>query len=351
MKSAYELIHPEWLVFVDEVGSNTSQAKDGAVGGQTYLCTKDGRPQQRAATKDCHFTVLGFTAGNGEPIMCAIIFAAKTMKHEWVLGFDPFSEWIGDENDVNQNIGYGKAMPKGPEVMFRGKCVPCFCCNSENGSIAGQLLKEMLAAIDQLNVFDRSATGLNPFLLLDGHGSRFELDFLQYINSVETKWECCIGLPYGTSYWQVGDSSEQNGCFKMALTRAKQELVTKKNDAGLEFSINKTDIVGLVQIAWKRSFARVKTNIKAVAHRGWGPKALNYNVLLHPEILATKHGAKEKELTTGLETNVALEDLNLSEGLAATLVERIVDYKVKEASCTGVGADEQQRKQKATAEE
>ena len=116
-------------------------------------------------------------------------------------------------------------------------------------------------------------------------------------------------------------------------------------------AINKTDIVGLVQIAWKRSFARVKTNIKAVAHRGWGPKALNYNVLLHPEILATKHGAKEKELTTGLETNVAPEDLNLSEGLAAMLVERIVDYKVKEASRNGVGADEQRRNRKATAEE
>jgi hypothetical protein len=78
-------------------------------------------------------------------------------------------------------------MPKGPEVVFRGKCVTWFCCNSENGSITGQLLKEMLAAIDQLNVFDRSATGLNPFLLLDSHVSHFELDFLQYINSVETK--------------------------------------------------------------------------------------------------------------------------------------------------------------------
>jgi len=50
-KSAYELIHPEMLVFVDEVGSNTSQTKDGHVGGQTYLCTKEGRPQQRAATR------------------------------------------------------------------------------------------------------------------------------------------------------------------------------------------------------------------------------------------------------------------------------------------------------------
>jgi hypothetical protein len=33
-------------------------------------------------------------------------------------------------------------------------------------------------------VFDRSK-GIPPFLLLDGHGSRFELKFLQYINSEE----------------------------------------------------------------------------------------------------------------------------------------------------------------------
>jgi len=350
MKSCFELIHPEWLVFVDEVGSNTSQAKDGAVGGQTYLCTKDGRPQQRAATKDCHFTILGFTAASGDPIMCAIIFAAKTMKSEWVLGFDPFVEWIGEENNVEENMGEGKAMPGGPQVMFRGKNVPCFCCNSENGSITGDLLKEMLAAIDRLEVFDREEAGLNPFLLLDGHGSRFELDFLNYINEDETKWECCIGLPYGTSYWQVGDSSEQNGCFKMALTKAKQELVTKKNDAGLEFAINRTDIVGLVQQAWNASFARVKTNIKATASRGWGPKALSYNALLHPEIIATKYGTKQ-ELTSDLKTNVAPVELNLNEGLAATLVDRIVEYKVREAGRNGENAEEQRRKRKATAEE
>jgi hypothetical protein len=228
LQSAYELVHPEWLVFVDEVGSNTSQVKDGAIGGQTYLCAKDGRPQQRAATKDAHFTVLGFTAANGEPIMCAIIFAAKTMKEEWALGYDPFIDWIGNEENISENIGRGKAMPQGPDCIFRGKHVPCFCCSSENGSITGSLLTEMLRAIDRLNVFDRSETGLNLFLLLDGHGSRFDLSFLNYINAAETKWECCIGLPYGTSYWQVGDSSKQNGCFKMVLSRAKQDLVTKK---------------------------------------------------------------------------------------------------------------------------
>jgi len=351
LKSPYELIHPGWLVFVDEVGSNTSQAKDGAIGGQTYLCSRDGRPQQRAATKDAHFTVLGFTAANGEPLMCAIIFAAKSLKSEWVLGFDPFAEWIGGEENVSDNIGKGKAMPQGPECIFNGKHIPTFCCCSENGSITGQLLKEMLTAIDNIGVYDRTGTGLNPFLLLDGHGSRFDLNFLDYVNAVDTKWECCIGLPYGTSYWQVGDSSEQNGCFKMALTRAKQELVTKKNDAGLPFAIDKTDIVGLVRQAWEKSFARVKTNIKAVASRGWGPKALNYKCLQHPEILSTKNGASQKGLTIDSRSCAAPEELNLSDGLAATLIDRIVLYKNKEANRNGADADEQRQKRRVTAEE
>jgi hypothetical protein len=33
-ESSFKLIHPSWLVFVDEVGSNTLQAKDGSIGGE-----------------------------------------------------------------------------------------------------------------------------------------------------------------------------------------------------------------------------------------------------------------------------------------------------------------------------
>ncbi len=91
-ESEFELIHPDWLVFVDEVGSNNLQTKDSNVGGETYLCLKEGIPQSYAETKDAHFTMLGFTAASGEPIMCALVFAAKAMKEEWILGFDPFSE-------------------------------------------------------------------------------------------------------------------------------------------------------------------------------------------------------------------------------------------------------------------
>jgi hypothetical protein len=108
LASQYELIYPDWLLFVDECGSNTSQSKDGQVGRQVFLCSKDGQPQQQAATKDAHFTVLGFTAASGEAVMCAVIFVAKTFKLEWQTGFDPFAEWVGGEENIEANSGDNK---------------------------------------------------------------------------------------------------------------------------------------------------------------------------------------------------------------------------------------------------
>jgi hypothetical protein len=41
----------------------------------------------------------------------------------------------------------------------------------------------------------------------------------------------CIGVPYGTHIWQVADSSELNGAFKMDLTDAKKLIyAAKAND-------------------------------------------------------------------------------------------------------------------------
>jgi len=273
-------------------------------------------------------------AANGEPLLCAIIFAAKTMKHEWITGFDPLAEWLGNEEDNKINSGDGKTYPYGPVCVFKRKEVPFFCCNSESGSITGELLTAMLKYIDDLQVFDRTTTGLNPFLLLDGHGSQFELDFLEYINREETKWVVNIGLPHGTSYWQVGDSMEQNGCFKMVLAREKQALVTKKSEHALPFEINKTDVVKLVKDAWNVSFARVETNRKAVLHRGWGPKALNMNVLKHKEIMGTMPSAMTKSNSTsqGGSRNILPSQLNITEGLAGTLICTFVLESTKHAA-------------------
>ena len=46
-----------------------------------------------------------------------------------------------------------------------------------------------------------------------------------------------------------------------------------------------TDIIPIVNYAWKRSFAKVDTNKKAIAARGWGP--LNYNLLTNSQIQPT----------------------------------------------------------------
>jgi hypothetical protein len=73
--------------------------------------------------------------------------------------------------------------------------------------------------------------------------------------------------------------------------------------------------------------------------------------LCHPEVLASKPDNKKKTEVDLLDSKVAPDDLNLTERLAGTLVEKIVIHKSKEAELTGSNAVERMRKRKATAEE
>jgi hypothetical protein len=91
---------------------------------------------------------------------------------------------------------------------------------SKNGSITSHLLTNMLSKMDDLELFDRS-DGVNPFLLYDGHGSRFEEHFLGYTLESNMPWTCCIIVPYGTYMWQVGDIIEHNGTFKTESKKGK----------------------------------------------------------------------------------------------------------------------------------
>lgn len=83
----------------------------------------------------------------------------------------------------------------------------------------------MLNAIDSHDVFGRSENNGVPFLLLDGHGSRTRLPFLEYITNQDHPWMVCIGVPYGTHIWQVHDSSELNGTFKIKLSKAMLDTI------------------------------------------------------------------------------------------------------------------------------
>ena len=52
--------------------------------------------------------------------------------------------------------------------------------------------------------------------------------FLNQINNEQHKWAVCIGVLYGTNLWQVGDSSQQNGAFKIALKKQRSSSSIKR---------------------------------------------------------------------------------------------------------------------------
>jgi hypothetical protein len=202
----------------------------------------------------------------------------------------------------------------------------------------------MLAFIDENAKFDRTEATL--MLLLDGHGSRFESTYLEYVNDARNKWTVCIGVPYGTNLWQVDDSAEQNGAFKIAGEKRKEFVLQEKSQLRLNFKIEKQqDIVGIVHYAWNASFARVETNKKAIANRGWYPT--NFILLDSRELDKNKNNMHVWDVYTACELTGSqpeeLSKLNLATGLSKTLFDQVIEYKARE--------DAQQKAQIEKAEE
>jgi hypothetical protein len=218
--------------------------------------------------------------------MCAIIFAANEMTQELQLGIDIRAPMVEGDDSLRGNYGPGRRYPGAPTCNFRGKNVPPFICCSPKGGITSELLKGMVERMDSLDLFPRMEGGPTPFLLLDGHGSRFQLPFLRYIGDANHPWKVCIGVPNGTTHWQVGDSAEQNRSWKMATTRDKRKVTQFRVSMGMPLSIRPSDIVPIVNYAWHESFARVQSNKRAIAKRGWNP--LNKGLLTNPEVMKTK---------------------------------------------------------------
>ena len=269
------------------------------------------------------------------------------------IGLDEFARVIGERGDkdfVLKNSGAGNMFPGGPTCCFRGKDVPCFVRWSEKGSMTSSILRDILADLDQRGLFPRSDNPhLRPFALFDGHGSRIEFEFLNYINDAGHQWVVCIGVPYGTATWQVGDSKEQNGSFNIALARAKINLVKKKAEHCLPAVINRTDIVVILNEAWKHSFGRVEKNRKAIADRGWNP--LNRNILCLKEVIGamTDEDKEKDELVpykqkgTKIHDNskpeydamylpgstpniISLDKVNMDDGIASQVIQDIVQH-------------------------
>ena len=358
-KVTHEVTCPKNCFVVDEVGSNTSMKSGGSVAGEKLLVTKGTEPQQRISTKDKHFTVLGLTALNGEPALCVIIFSGKQPNMDVESGIDIMAEVNGKYDDADfhmKNLGPGKMFPGGPTCTFNGVEVPCMCRWTPKGSITSDILRDMIKTLDELEIVD-CLEGKKPFLLQDGHASRFELPFLEYIIDDEHEWVVCIGVPYGISLWQVGDATEQNGLYKIYLYKGKDKLLKYKLTHMMSKpSIESTDIIPLHNYAWENSFAKVESNKKAIAERGWNP--LNRNLLLNPQIRSTmtqdERDNEEVEIPSHLKANFRLQDadapnfdpsfleqkpsavpehdnpkLNTSQGFASFCIDKIIDHNDK----------------------
>jgi hypothetical protein len=68
--------------------------------------------------------------------------------------------------------------------------------------------------------------------------------------------------------WQLGDSAEQNGTLNIESKKAQADTGRCKIRVGLPATLERSDIVRIVNIAWQKSFARVDTNMNAIAERG-----------------------------------------------------------------------------------
>jgi hypothetical protein len=156
---------------------------------------------------------------------------------------------IAAMKDEHSN-GVDKMFRFGPTCTFNGSQVPTFGTCSKNGSITSQLLTNMLSKMDDLELFDQSS-GVNPFLLCDEHGSRFEENFLEYNLESNRHWTSCIGVPYGTSMWQVGDSTEQNEMFKIESKRSKACIVRDTKRASLPATLEKATSSGFLMLPGK----------------------------------------------------------------------------------------------------
>lgn len=129
--------------FVVEVGCNTSQEGDGAGGGEKKIIGRGTAAEVSAAVNVSHFTVLGFTAVTGEPVMCGIVVQGETVRSDVVTGIDPFVKKIGSEDDsdfIANNTGKGKLYPIGPTCTFKGVEVPYMVACTTNGSITSDIL-------------------------------------------------------------------------------------------------------------------------------------------------------------------------------------------------------------------
>ena len=337
LPSSIEVLHKDHVLFGDECGINTCQKNDGHHGGARYVSEKGNAAYKASNTSDHRATILPFTALSGECVVLAVIFASANpaVPPLWHSGLDmtvdPIVDPDGQPNvsDRTLNYGPGKYMPSGPVCSFRGKQIPTLTYTSPNGSITDEILVDIFKTLDGLKVYERGEGLPVPCAVVDGHDSRLSTKFHDYITDPNHTWNFALGVPYLTHVWQVGDSSEQNGSFKIAFSKAKDALVAFKTSKGWDAKLDAMDIIPLINTAWEKSFARVPSNKKAIADRGWFPPTKN--VLTDPKLFGNSDAAPVISSSApdngGILSN--LDSVNMTQGCSASVFDQLLAHAAK----------------------
>jgi isocitrate dehydrogenase kinase/phosphatase len=139
---------------------------------------------------------------------------------------------------------------------------------SPDDGMTGKILRKIFQTLDSsLQVFQKERSEcLQPFVLLDGNQSKFELEFLSHIKNPTHHLSVCIEVLYrNTLVWQVGDSTERNGNFKVAMNRMKEHTFHKRiATMMLHVDLIPIDITVLVNYVWEHSFVEVTSNKRAI---------------------------------------------------------------------------------------
>lgn len=295
-KTKYRLVYAQYVFFFDEVGNNTNTKNDGRIGNTKFIVCKNSRGLRRGSRYDCRWTLLCLTAATGEPIMMVVIIQkVGDLDALEVTGIDITKEKVGQT--LKENMGAGKRYPGLKTIVFRNKKIEGMVFRSESGGITPEILTLIFKRLDDLDVFPRitlaNGKRLIPTAQIDSHPSRFNLDFVKYINDPNHKWAVELGLPDATHVTQVGDSKEQNGTYKSKSYDEKWKLIKYRHENGLSTELERTDIIPIVNATFAASFGNQEGNKKATRERGWNP--MTYNLLDSEEV---KRGDGLKEFNT-----------------------------------------------------
>jgi len=123
----HNLLHLDWLLFMDEIGINTNQKEDGHSGGEKYVCAPGTTPKIACATNNHRATIIPFVTASGKTVICIVIFQGESNKipSSWTLGRDvtvtnPLHDEKGEIIQGEENAGKGKYFPSGPSCDFHG---------------------------------------------------------------------------------------------------------------------------------------------------------------------------------------------------------------------------------------